>query len=280
LPRAAAALQAEVVQAAAARGKHVFCEKPLALSAGQARAMLATARETHVAHAVDFEFAELPSWQEARRLCATGALGRLRHVAVSWRVETLAYRQPKESWKLSAVEGGGTLNLFVSHCLYYLEWLLASRIERVAARLEPAGAAADARVDAWLELSDATPITLAVAADAFCGSGHSIEVYGEQGTLILENRSADYIKGFTLSLATRSSPTLTALAGGGDLPDGDGRVAAVGRLVGRFLDAVLDPEQRAHFQPDLAAGHRVQILMDAIRAAHRSAKWQSLEHHS
>ena len=61
--------------------------------------------------------------------CALGA-------ALTWRVETYAYRSHADNWKTHAATGGGTLNNFASHTFYYLEWLLG-RMERVCARLAP-----------------------------------------------------------------------------------------------------------------------------------------------
>src|SRR5262245_39380955 len=52
-------LQPVVVQAAAASGKHVFCEKPAALNSRQVSAMLNSIERARVAHAVDYIFPEL-----------------------------------------------------------------------------------------------------------------------------------------------------------------------------------------------------------------------------
>src|SRR4029077_16925494 len=98
----------------------------------------------------------------------------------------------------------GTLNQFVSHSFFYLEWLLGP-VARIAAHLTPRDAAGDARADLWLELASGCPVSVSVAADAFLGSGHRLEIYGEQGALLLENRTADYVNGFTLSLGTRGT---------------------------------------------------------------------------
>jgi predicted dehydrogenase len=264
------ALQPELVVAAAEAGKHVFCEKPLAADVAAAERALAAAEKSGVAHAMDFIFPEIPAWQQARSLLAAGTLGALRHAAVSWRVESYAFARGLDSWKMRSTEGGGTLNNFVSHSLYYLEWLLGP-VTRIAARFTPRQSAGEARVDAWLELASGCPVTLSVAADAFLGSGHRLEIYGEQGTLRLENRTADYVNGFTLSVGTRSTGAFSAQT---LEPPGepDGRIAAASAIVRRFVDAVLSGSA---VEPNLAHGLRVQHLMAAARAADRSGAWQS-----
>jgi len=262
-------LQPELVIAAAEAGKHVFCEKPLAADVPAAERALAAVRQSSVAHAMDFIFPEIPAWQQARSVLAEGTLGALRHVAVSWRIETYAFARGLDSWKLRSTEGGGTLGNFGSHSLYYLEWLLGP-VTRIAARFTPRQAAGEARVDAWLELASGCPVTLSVAADAFLGSGHRLEIYGEQGTLLLENRTTDYVNGFALSVGTRatgafSTQTLEPLC------QPDGRIGAASAIVRRFVDAVLPG---APVEPNLAHGPRVQQVMAAARAADRTGPWQ------
>ena len=76
-------LHAEWTTKAAAAGKHILCEKPLALSAAQAEAMAATCREAGVKLAEAFMYRHHPSWIEAVRLVRTGAIGDLQAVQ-SW----------------------------------------------------------------------------------------------------------------------------------------------------------------------------------------------------
>jgi predicted dehydrogenase len=267
------ALQMEIVVAAAAAGKHVFCEKPVAPCADQAREMLRVVEDKGVVHAVDFIFPEIAAWQRARQVLRGGELGSLRHLALSWRVETYSYRAKRDSWKLHREEGGGTLNNFASHSLYYLEWLFGP-IARIEGRLAPEGAAGDARVDAWVDFAGGVTGTLSVAADSFLGSGHRLEVYGEQGTLVLENRSADHASGFVLAVGTRASGSLISEpAEDPDGPGGDGRITATSAIVRRFLDAITSGHA---VTPSLKDGLRVQELIDAIRAADGGGGWQSV----
>jgi len=264
-------VQPDLVVAAAEAGKHVFCEKPLAAEVPAAERALAAVQKSGVAHAMDFIFPEIPAWQQARSVLAAGRLGALRQVAVSWRVESYAFARGLDSWKMRSTEGGGTLNNLVSHSLYYLEWLLGP-VTRVAARFTPRQAAGEARVDAWLELASGCPVTLSVAADAFLGSGHRLEIYGEQGTLVLENHGADYVSGFALSVGTRATGAFSTQP-----PElashPDGRIGAASAIVRRFVDAVLSGTPA---QPNLADGLRVQRLMASARAADRSGAWQSV----
>lgn len=263
--------QPAIVMAAAERGKHVFCEKPVAGDVASARAMLDVVERAGITHAVDFIFPEVDEWKAARTALETTALGPLRAAAVSWRVETLAHREGRESWKVRVEEGGGTLNNFVSHTLYYLEWLFGP-VTRLAARLRPAAPAADVGVDGWLEFASGLPVTVSVAADAFLGSGHRVEVYGERGTLALVNESADYARGFRLAIGTRAEDRLVP-ASAPRPAESDGRVAAAGAIVARLIDGILTG---APVRPGLADGMRVQHLLAAMRTAAESETWQQV----
>ena len=76
-------LHAEWTIAAARAGKHVLCEKPLAMTSGDAERMAAAADEAGVVLMEAFMYRHHPSWVAVRELVAEGRIGRL--VAVqSW----------------------------------------------------------------------------------------------------------------------------------------------------------------------------------------------------
>ncbi len=265
-------VQATIALAAAQAGKHLFCEKPLALDAAQARTIAEAARRSKVVHAIDFIFPELPAWQTARELIQSSEPGRLRHVALTWRVETTMYRASVDNWKTHVATGGGTLNNFGSHTLYYLEWLFG-KIEKVNAYLTPRQAEVDARVDAWVEFAAGFSGTISIAADAFLGPGHRLEVYGDSGSLLLENVTSDYARGFRLSLGTRHAPQLAPVKIADDAGSDDGRIFPVSRIAGRFIEAIL---RGATVSPGLEEGLRVQELLEVLRLAHQRGSGQNV----
>ena len=256
-------LQPRIAAAALAAGKHVFCEKPLATTAKDAETLLEAARQTGRAHAVDFELPELASWRTARALLAEGAVGKRRHAYVRWHVETRAHKlRELDTWKVRASAGGGSLLNFGAHVLHYVEWLLGSRARHVSARFAP-DAERDARFDAWLELDDGTPVTIAVATDVPFGTGHCIDVYGDAGRLTLENTSIAATANFVLTLATRDGGVKVVIDE--RQPDrGESRIEPVASVVRRFVDSMFGEPVT---YPDFAAGARVNRLVDAIRGS-------------
>jgi predicted dehydrogenase len=76
-------LHAEWTIAAARAGKHVLCEKPLALTADEAQGMIDACRDAGVLLMEAFMYRQHPSWLAVRELIASGRIGRLEAVD-SW----------------------------------------------------------------------------------------------------------------------------------------------------------------------------------------------------
>ena len=113
--------------------------------------------------------------------------------------------------------------------------------------------------------------SLSMSCASFLGSGHRLEFYGEDGTLVLHNKEADYMRGFELFHARRPAEALTPIVveDAADAGQPDGRIAPVSRLAKRFLDAI---KTAGAAQPDFAAGYRVQQLIDAAQRSHREGR--------
>jgi predicted dehydrogenase len=262
-------VQAEIAIAALQAGKPVFAEKPMAATLADARAMLAAADKSRLPTMIDLEFHQIASWQRAKRLIDDGAIGALRHIAVHWQVENQSTRTRARNWKTLSNRGGGVLGNFVSHCLHYLEWF-GGPVTRLSARL--AGLPGDADLETTAAMSfdfaGGHMASLAMSCAAYLGSGHRVECYGEDGTLVLSNTTADYMRGFELWHARRPAAALEriALEDPEDARYPDGRIAPVSRLARIFIDAI---EQGGAAEPDFAAGYRVQQLIEAAKRSHK-----------
>jgi predicted dehydrogenase len=258
--------QAAIAIAAAEAGKHLFCEKPLAADDKAAAAMLDAAQKAGVVHGIDFIFPELPLWQRAREIIAGGSLGKIRHVDLNWRVETYAARTRAQNWKNDPKHGGGVLNNFVSHVVHNVRWLFGE-ISAVTASLRGPLDMAETAVQATLDMEGGFPVFISVASDAFLGQGHSLAVYGEEGSLLLQNPTADYASGFELSTGTRKTGKLALVARDDLQPGVDGRLAPVARLAGRFVDAITGG---LAMSPNFADGLRVQEFLHEMRVINRA----------
>jgi predicted dehydrogenase len=265
-------LQPEIAIAALRRGKPVFIEKPMAADLAGAASMLRQAGS--LTTMLDFEFTEILAWRKAKALLDEGAIGRLRHVAVNWNVENASTRLRLKNWKTSGDDGGGALGNFGSHSLHYLEWF-AGPVANLSARLSglPDDPSFETNVVLDVAFRSGASGIFAMSCASYLGTGHRLEFYGEEGTLVLANSTADYMRGFAVSYARRPAAALAHVAIEDDPIDrqfpNEGRIAPVSRLASRFLDAI---ERRAPVTPGFAEGYRVQELLDAVRQSHAQGR--------
>jgi predicted dehydrogenase len=272
-------VQAEIAAEALTAGKAVFAEKPLAADLAGAKRVAELAATTDRPNVIGFTFTRVPAFEETHRLLSARAIGALRHVAVSWNVENYANRHRLQNWKSSSESGGGALFNFVAHCLHYLEWLvepiagLSARLDRMPGDTR----SGDTFVAMAFRFRSGVAGSLSMSAAAFPGSGHRIEIYGEDGALTLDNPTTDYMRGFSLRLATRNQPAWRTcdLEKPVDDDSRDGRILPASRLARSFIDWLVSGVPA---RPNFADGLRVQLLLDAARRANDTGCWQSVPH--
>ncbi|MCF7929314.1 MAG: Gfo/Idh/MocA family oxidoreductase [Spirochaetales bacterium] len=72
-------LHAEIAIAAVKAGKHIFCEKPIALNTGQAKEMLAAAEKAGIVHYLNHNYRRVPAVRLAKKLIDDGEIGEIYH---------------------------------------------------------------------------------------------------------------------------------------------------------------------------------------------------------
>jgi predicted dehydrogenase len=122
---------ADAALAGVQAGCHVFCEKPLALSADRARPVVEAARRSGRNLMVGYIQRFDPLRQQLKALLDSGAFGQLAYVVAS-------KGGPIDlgGWHLSRARGGGQLLWVGSHLVDQLHWLLGRRVERVFAEIQ------------------------------------------------------------------------------------------------------------------------------------------------
>lgn len=98
----------DIAVAAAAAGKHVFCEKPLAFNTAEAREMLAAVRKAGVANLVNFNYRCCPALALAKEMIDAGEIGEVRHFRATYLQDWLVDPQFPMNWRLrKEVAGSG-----------------------------------------------------------------------------------------------------------------------------------------------------------------------------
>ena len=186
---------------ALARGAHVLCEKPTAMSAGEAQAMLDAATAAGVVHMIDHELRFNPNRARIAAMIAQGDLGEIRHVNIanignSWANPA---SRPMGDWWSLADQGGGRLGANGSHQVDMLRWWLGevAWVTGAAPVMIPdrqdkaTGAPWTATADdlAWmgLEMQSGALAQVFMSGVAAHNIGNLTQVFGSKGTLTLDN---------------------------------------------------------------------------------------------
>jgi predicted dehydrogenase len=128
-------LHAPLAEAALATGKHVICEKPLALDAFGAQHMVRAAAEAGRVAAVPFVYRYYPTVREARERVRAGKTGPLRLIHGTYLQDWLLHAED-DNWRVEA-ELGGASRAFAdigSHWCDLAEFVSGHRIARLCAR--------------------------------------------------------------------------------------------------------------------------------------------------
>jgi predicted dehydrogenase len=177
---------AELVEAAARRGRHVLCEKPLATSREDCDRIARVVAETGIVFMQSFPKRFDPANHELRRLVESGALGRL--VLVRIRHGHFYGLDPafRAGWHVDPVRGGGGALLDEGvHAADFLRWLLGEP-ESVTATVSGAalGLPGEDTAVAVYRFPDGVLGEIATGI-VFVAGENSVELYGTEGMAVL-----------------------------------------------------------------------------------------------
>lgn len=118
-------MHAQPCIAAAESGKHIFCEKPLALSSQEARRMLDAVEKANVKHMVGYNYRFVPAVRLAKTLIEEGRLGRIYHYRARYLQEWIMDPNFPLIWKLQKeAAGSGPIGDLGSHIIDLARFLI------------------------------------------------------------------------------------------------------------------------------------------------------------
>ena len=116
---------AEPCNAAAEAGMHVFCEKPLARTAEEAKSMLDAVESAGVKHMVAFNYRFVPAVQQAKKIVESGALGQIYHWRAVYLQEWGMDREMESTWRFQKdICGSGALGDLGAHIIDLARFLV------------------------------------------------------------------------------------------------------------------------------------------------------------
>src|SRR2546426_10466372 len=114
---------AEIATAAAAAGKAVIWEKPLAVSYAQAASARDAVERAHVLNAVGFNYRRLPAVSLMKRMIDEGAVGKVRLVRAVWLSDEFVDPAIPFDWRFDRSMGGTTIADLGSHLIDMATWM-------------------------------------------------------------------------------------------------------------------------------------------------------------
>jgi predicted dehydrogenase len=298
----------ELVRAAAAAGKHIFCEKPVGKDPGETAEIEGLSRKASVLTFVGYNYRWSPMVQYARQLIREGKLGKLTHFRSRFFADYASNPQGVLSWRFQREFAGlGVLGDLMSHVVD-MGMMLAGPIKRVVGSREtffPKRPFATPGVGTHFSVGGAGPLgdvtnedyaaSLAQFANRTQGNlevcrtiqGHecqfAFEVEGTLGALSWDFERMNELKVFS--------------------PDGDGVHDGAVRIVSgpehpfharfnpgagvglsyedlktieaqQFLESVVEKRQR---EPGFGEAMRVARVLSAIERSWKTKSWQDVE---
>lgn len=128
---------AEIAAACAAKGVHVFVEKPLGTDLAEAERVDKSVRKNNVKSQVGYVCRYAPTFEKAKAIVDSGALGRIQNVG-SVKYSSDVSKKVENSWRFmrkASEGGGGVVNEFACHGIDLLVWMFGEP-KKVHARME------------------------------------------------------------------------------------------------------------------------------------------------
>jgi predicted dehydrogenase len=288
-------VHAEPAIDAVRNGKHVLCEKPLAVSPDEALAMARAALSAGVVHMVGFYYRLWPAIALARGIIERGEVGEIRHFRGRF-FQDYADRMLPHSWRFDrAVAGAGALGDIGSHIIDIARYLVGDidRVlasgrtlisERPGADGDPAAVSVDDIYSMMVEFSAGASGTIEAS---WAATGHKcdlgFELIGDTGSLRFTWERSNQLEVYSEADAADERGFRTVLIGGVHPRAGDFWFAPAQGLgygdaftmgIGELLEAIRDRRQA---QPSFVDGLRAAEVVDAALRSAETGRWVEID---
>jgi levoglucosan dehydrogenase len=297
---------AEIAIAAADAGKHVLCEKPLARTTEEARAMRDAVVRAGVTNMVAFNYRRTPAVALARKLIDEGAIGRVRNFRGTYLQDWSNDPDLPLSWRFRKdVAGSGALGDIGTHVIDFARYLtgeieavnaltrryiedrpvqegeadqLAGAQKLEGARREPVDV--DDEVLMMLRFEGGAVGSIEATRAAHGRKNHlTFEVHGEDGTLAFDYERRDELRFYSTADPPDRQGFRTILTGPAH-PYGDGLWPIAGLGIGYGETKVVECRdlmeaivQGRPAEPSFEDGYRVACIADAVLTSAEAGGW-------
>jgi len=270
------AFHAPISIAALKAGKHVLCEKPLALDYPEARKMVEAARKSGKINMVQFSYRSSSAWLKAQQMVQSGKLGTITHFEASYLQSWLVSNawgdwktQSAWLWRLDSSKGSkGVLGDVGVHIIDFAT-AVAGDVAEVNCRLKTftdikgkkrAGYTLDANDSAVMHCALAGGATGVIHTTRFASGFHNrvfLRVHGTRGALEID---------------LRKSYSILRVCLGPDVHKEEWKEIDCKGAPNMFQRFIKSIQTGRNDQPDFARGAAVQKVLDACFTSDRTGR--------
>jgi predicted dehydrogenase len=285
-----------IAVAAARAGKHILCEKPIAMNADEARCMLDAAQEAGVTHMVAFNSRRVPALALAKRLIDEGKLGQIRHFNAVYYQDWLVDPNFPIVWRHDVYEAGsgahGDMNAHIVDLARYLvgEFEAVCGVKEVFIKERPlsngSGCSPVTADDAASFLARFRNGALGSFQSTRMATGRKnflrLEIFGSQGSLNFNLERLNELEYYSLADDPAEQGFRTILATENHHPYVNAWWPP-GHILGwehTFIHEIKDLleaiDRKAPVYPDFYDGLRCQQVLDAVMTSANEQKWMAI----
>jgi len=287
----------EIVMAAIRAGKHVACEKPLALNVREALEMARAARAARVVTTVWFNYRRCPAVRLARRLVEEGRIGRIHHVRATYLQSWLLDPQFPLTWRhRKEMAGSGAHGDLNAHIIDLTRFITGLEFKEVVGLAEtfikerPLATPRRGRRTGRVTVDDATLFLARLEGGAVAtfeatrfAAGrmnyNRVEVNGSKGSIawcfermneleFYSGEDPEHARGFRTILATETvHPYMEAWWPPGHV------LGYEHTFVNQAADLLRAIPRRRKVEPTFVDGLRCQEVLDAVLESCKKRRW-------
>ncbi len=265
--------------------KHILCEKPMAMTADEAREMTEKAREKNVLALIDHELRFLHGRLKAFEIIRSGEIGAIRHAKCNFRNGSRGNADTAWNWWSDERAGGGALGAIGSHSIDSLVWLLDAEVSEVFCQLqthikkrrdeksgEMCEVTADDETNLVLRFADSDSTTdatgtISVSMVEYPDYKNQVELFGTKGSLRIGHRGELFISKADAKDWREIDVNLgTAVEG---IPD-TGFSRGFMNFAPKIVEAIQTGKARIEHAATFEDGYKIQQVLDAARKSNET----------
>ncbi len=290
----------QIALAAAAAGKMILCEKPLAMNAQQGREMTDAVEKARVPNMVWFNYRRVPAIALAKKLIDEGRLGKIFHYRAKylqdWTISAEVPQGGATLWRLDAdISGSGVTGDLLAHSIDTALWLngplarvsataetfVKQRMHQVTGKMQPVEID-----DAVAVLARFTNGSIATFESTRYARGrknqNTFEINGEKGSIsfdledphqlqYFDHRDESHARGWRTILVTESEHPYMA---NWWVPGTT--IGYEHTFINALADFLTDLHKKQRSRPDFRDALQTQAVCDAILASAKSERWEQV----